>query len=42
MKILDCTLRDGRYYTNWDFEGSLVNTYLAAVNQLPITMKNQI
>lgn len=36
MKILDCTLRDGGYYTNWDFESSLVDTYLAAVNQLPI------
>lgn len=36
MKILDCTLRDGGYYTNWDFEISLVDTYLAAVNQLPI------
>lgn len=36
MQILDCTLRDGGYYTNWDFESSLVDTYLAAVNQLPI------
>lgn len=36
MKILDCTLRDGGYYTNWDFESPLVDTYLAAVNQLPI------
>lgn len=36
MKILDCTLRDGGYYTNWDFERSLVDTYLVAVNQLPI------
>lgn len=36
MKILDCTLRDGGYYTNWDFENSLVDTYLAAVNQMPI------
>lgn len=36
MQILDCTLRDGGYYTNWDFEISLVDTYLAAVNQLPI------
>lgn len=36
MKILDCTLRDGGYYTNWDFERSLVDTYLVAVNQMPI------
>lgn len=24
MKILDCTLRDGGYYTNWTFDDSLV------------------
>ena len=26
MKILDCTLRDGGYYTNWDFDRNLVDT----------------
>ncbi|WP_298942630.1 aldolase catalytic domain-containing protein [uncultured Psychromonas sp.] len=31
MKILDCTLRDGGYYNNWDFESEVVNAYLAAV-----------
>lgn len=36
LEILDCTLRDGGYYTNWDFESPLVDTYLAAMNQLPI------
>lgn len=35
-KILDCTLRDGGYYTNWDFDKSLVNEYLQCTNQLPI------
>ena len=25
FKILDCTLRDGGYYTNWDFKSQLVN-----------------
>lgn len=35
-KILDCTLRDGGYYTNWDFDRRLVDTYLDAVNKLPI------
>lgn len=40
MQILDCTLRDGGYYTNLDFEISLVYTYLAAVNQLPIFREN--
>ena len=36
MKILDCTLRDGGYYTNWDFDDALVTTYINAMNQLPI------
>lgn len=36
MKILDCTLRDGGYYTNWDFDRKLVNTYIEACNALPI------
>ncbi|MGE6121170.1 aldolase catalytic domain-containing protein [Aeromonas media] len=31
MKILDCTLRDGGYYNNWDFEPEVVNAYLKAV-----------
>ena len=36
MKILDCTLRDGGYYSNWDFENSIVDSYLQAMNELPI------
>ena len=36
MKILDCTLRDGGYYTNWDFDKNLVDTYLTAMNDLPV------
>ena len=36
MKILDCTLRDGGYYTNWDFDDKLVNDYLKLVRFLPI------
>jgi 4-hydroxy 2-oxovalerate aldolase len=35
-KILDCTLRDGGYYTNWDFDSSLVETYVESLNQLPV------
>lgn len=34
--ILDCTLRDGGYYTNWDFDSQLVDTYIESINQLPI------
>jgi len=36
IQILDCTLRDGGYYTNWDFNDSLVDTYLESCNHLPI------
>lgn len=30
-KILDCTLRDGGYYNNWDFDSVLVQNYLSAI-----------
>lgn len=35
-KILDCTFRDGGYYTDWDFEPSTVDVYIQAMNSLPI------
>jgi len=31
MKILDCTLRDGGYYNNWDFDEKLVSLYLSSI-----------
>ena len=36
MEILDCTLRDGGYYTKWNFSKDLVNNYLRTVSKLPI------
>ena len=36
MRILDCTLRDGGYYTNWDFDSALVKSYCVAMNELPV------
>lgn len=36
MNILDCTIRDGGYYTNWDFDNDLIKTYFEAMNHLPI------
>lgn len=36
MKIVDCTLRDGGYYTQWDFSDDIVDSYLRAANALPI------
>ena len=32
ITILDCTLRDGGYYGNWDFDRSTVKRYLAAMS----------
>ena len=32
LKILDCTLRDGGYYNNWDFSNSLINKYLKCMS----------
>ncbi|WP_217987679.1 aldolase catalytic domain-containing protein [Halomonas salipaludis] len=31
MKIIDCTLRDGGYYNDWDFDKVLVEKYLEAM-----------
>jgi 4-hydroxy 2-oxovalerate aldolase len=35
-KILDCTLRDGGYYTNWDFDPDIVEKYIKYSNELNI------
>ncbi|MGL5602838.1 MAG: aldolase catalytic domain-containing protein [Silvania sp.] len=36
MFILDCTLRDGGYYNNWDFQEIVVDAYLKAVSEAKI------
>lgn len=36
IKILDCTLRDGGYYTNWWFADKFVEDYLETISKLPI------
>ena len=35
-KHLDCTLRDGGYYNNWDFSEELVNDYLNAMKSINV------
>lgn len=35
IQICDCTLRDGGYYTNWDFDESLVRMYFRAMHEIP-------
>ena len=36
MIVLDCTFRDGGYYTNWEFDLKLVNTYLNVIEKSKI------
>lgn len=36
FSILDCTFRDGGYYTNWDFSEKLLSQYLGVISQYPI------
>lgn len=36
VELLDCTLRDGGYYTDWDFDPLTVRTYLSSMSRLPI------
>lgn len=36
MILLDCTLRDGGYYNNWDFSPGIVEAYLKAVSEAKI------
>lgn len=36
VKILDCTLRDGGYYTDWEFKRSLIEDYLQAMSALGV------
>ncbi len=36
IKILDCTLRDGGYYNNWDFSRDLIQEYLQAMAALRV------
>ena len=31
LNLLDCTLRDGGYYNNWNFSQNLINEYLKSI-----------
>ena len=33
INLLDCTLRDGGYYNNWDFKIELINEYLKSMSR---------
>lgn len=33
IKIIDCTLRDGGYYNNWDFSPEIVSAYLDSISR---------
>lgn len=34
VKLLDCTLRDGGYYNDWDFDAGMVREYLSAMDAI--------
>ena len=36
IKVLDCTLRDGGYYNNWDFKKPLIQKYLNDISSQEI------
>lgn len=36
LNILDCTFRDGGYYTNWDFDDTVIDEYVKGMNSLPV------
>lgn len=36
IKHLDCSLRDGGYYNNWDFNNDLINQYLGVLESINI------
>ena len=31
FKLLDCTLRDGGYYNNWNFSEKIIKKYLKSI-----------
>ncbi len=37
LNILDCTLRDGGYYNNWNFDSDLVANYLRAMEECSVS-----
>ena len=36
LKLLDCTLRDGGYYNNWQFDKDLINEYLKVMDEIKV------
>ena len=38
MKLLDCTLRDGGYYTNWNFDSDMVRELITAIDMSGVSV----
>ena len=38
LKILDCTLRDGGYYNNWNFNNKFINNYLKLMSKIGVNL----
>ena len=37
VQLIDCTLRDGGYYNNWNFSKSFIQKYLNILSKTEIT-----
>ena len=37
INLVECTLRDGGYYNNWDFDRKLVQDYLDSLQKIGIS-----
>ena len=33
LSLLDCTLRDGGYYNNWEFQNNLLHSYISKLKK---------
>ena len=36
INSLDCTIRDGGYYTNWNFDNTFLKNYISAIKKTDI------
>ena len=36
VNLIDCTLRDGGYYNNWNFSKNLIDNYLRKISKTQI------
>ena len=42
MKLLDCTLRDGGYYTNWSFDDNFVKRFIKSLDKAGVDIVEMV